>query len=244
MPYRKEEFINDGIYHIVLRGIDDNLLFKNVDDYYRGIFSIYEFNNLKPITIQEQRRARISLKNKYRRRASTQSDQLVDKREKLVDILAFCFMPNHIHLLLRQIQDNGIHDFMVKLGSGYGRYFNQKYQRKGYVFQNRFRSVIIKSNDQLMTVVNYINVNPVSLIEPNFKEKGIKNNSIKKVFAFLKEYKWSSFSDYMEVKNFPSVTERDLILEVMGGGKGMVGNVMDWLSYKKDSSLYSDILIE
>lgn len=244
MPYRKEEFINNEVYHVILRSIDDNVLFKNVDDYYRGIFSIYEFNNSKPTTIQERRKARISFKKIDGRRASIQADCLVDKREKLVDVLVFCFMPNHIHLLLRQIKNNGLHDFMVKLGSGYGRYFNQKYQRKGYVFQNRFRSVIINDNNQLMTVANYIHLNPVSLIEPNFKVQGIKNNSVEEVVNFLKGYKWSSFLDYIGIKNFPSVTERNFLLEVMGGEEGIMNNAIDWLSHKKELSGQEDILIE
>ena len=62
MPYRKQQFVNDEIYHIVLRGIDDNLLFKDIDDYYRGIFSIYEFNTITPIQIRERRRERIKIK--------------------------------------------------------------------------------------------------------------------------------------------------------------------------------------
>ncbi len=246
MPYRKEEFINDGIYHTILRGIDNNLIFKDTDDYYRGIFSIYEFNNSQPTTIQEKRRERSRYKkNIDRRRTSIESSDFVDRRDRLVDILTFCFMPNHIHLLLKQIKTEGLRNFMIKLGSGYGRYFNQKYERKGYVFQNRFRSVPIKDDNQLMTVVNYIHLNPVSIIEPNFKEKGIKNHSVQEVMNFLKtDYRWSGYLDYIGIKNFPSVTERDFLLELMGGQDGLIKNITDWISHKKDLSQFGDILLE
>ena len=70
MPYRREQFINDEIYHIVLRAIDDNLIFKDDDDYYRGIFSIYEFNTTKPITIRERRKIREQFKKANRERVS------------------------------------------------------------------------------------------------------------------------------------------------------------------------------
>ena len=118
MPYRKEQFINEEIYHIVIRGIDENLIFKNIDDYYRGIFSIYEFNTIKQVTIRERR----SIRAKIKAEMKTNRDPIsvTDSREKLVEILCFCFMPNHMHLLLRQIKDNGISKFMAKFGIGYG----------------------------------------------------------------------------------------------------------------------------
>jgi len=64
MPYRKEQFVNNEIYHTILRGINDEMLFKDIDDYYRGIFSIYEFNNANPIEIRKRRQARRKEKQK------------------------------------------------------------------------------------------------------------------------------------------------------------------------------------
>jgi len=247
MPYREIQFANNEVYHLILRSIDDILLFKDLNDYYRGIFSIYEFNDSKPVTIQRKREARNRFKKlvntESRGRPTSTAFEFLDERDKLVDIFAFCFMPNHIHLLLRQSQDDGIHKFMVKLGSGYGRYFNQKNQRKGYVFQNRFQSIHIKDDNQLIIATNYIHANPISLIEPNFKEQGIKKYSAKEVFNFLKtDYKWSSFPDYIGVKNFSSVTERDFILDLIGGEKSLEKNIMDWILYKRQLAIYEDIL--
>lgn len=244
MPYRKEQFINDEIYHIVLRAIDDNILFKNTNDYYRGIFSIYEFNTSKSITIQERRKARNNFKKRNSRQNFNYGIEFIDTRNKLVEILVFCFMPNHIHLLLKQIQDNGITKFMSKVGTGYAGYFNRKYQRKGHVFQNRFRSVAIKNDNQLITVANYIHANPISLIEPNFKEQGVKNHSVDEVIEFLKKYRWSSFLDYVGIDNFPSVTEREFLLKIIGGSKGAMNNMTNWVSYKKELSLSANMLLE
>ena len=249
MPRRKIEFSNNEIYHIILRGIDGNTIFKDINDYYRGIFSIYEFNDSKPTTIQKRREERNRVKKLITKEAggrptSTHESNYIDKRDMLVDILAFCFMPNHLHLLLKQRKENGIHAFMVKLGSGYGRYFNQRNRRKGYVFQNRFQTIPIKDDNQLMTVVNYIHANPISLIEPNFKAQGIKNHSAVEVINFLKkEYRWSSFPDYVGNKNFPSVTERRFILNVMSQEKGVRDNLMDWVLYKKEFSTYESLFL-
>lgn len=241
MPYRKQEFANEEIYHIILRGLGDDLIFKDLNDYYRGIFSVYEFNNSKPVSIKYRRETRNRLKKAIRGRAS---DNLVeeDNRDKLVEALVFCFMPNHIHLLVRQLKDDGIIKFMRKFGTGYAGYLNRKYQRKGYVFQNRFRSVHIEDNDQLGIVFNYIHVNPISLIEPGWKEKGIKNP--KKVLEFLEDYKWSSYQDYIGKKNFPSVTNRDFLLDFLGGNNGCKLVTEDWVKYKEELIKLQNILLE
>ena len=84
----------------------------------------------------------------------------------LVKILAFCFMPNHIHLLVRQIKNNGITQFMRKFGAGYAAYFNKRYDRRGHLFQGRFKAVHIKNNEQLKTIFVYIYTNSISLVDP------------------------------------------------------------------------------
>lgn len=239
MPYRKEQFEDGQVYHIISRAIDDNLIFKDINDYYRGIFSIYEFNNDNPVTIQKKRQAR-----KSRGRASTNSEEFVDERDKLVEVLAFCFMPNHIHLLLRQSRDGGISRFMAKLGSGYARYFNQRHQRKGYVFQNRFKSVHIKNDGQVVVVASYIFTNPVALIEPGWKENGIRKHSVKEVIKFLEDYKWSSYQDYIGIKNFPSVTNREFVLGVINGEAGCKDAVQNWIEYKKEVGQHESLLLE
>jgi len=95
MPRRKEQFVNGEIYHIVVKGVNGNEIFKDIDDHYRGIFSIYEFNNTKPVVIFKRRQKIKAFKNRFQKfsrgRAST---DFPDERDPLVEILAFCFMPN------------------------------------------------------------------------------------------------------------------------------------------------------
>lgn len=245
MPYRKQLFINDGIYHVVVRGIDDNLIFKHINDYYRGIFSIYEFNTTKPVVIRERREARAKIKkllNEVNRDEANRDPISVDSRDKLVEVMTFCFMPNHLHLLLKQLKDNGITKFMAKLGIGYGGYFNRKYGRKGYVFQNRFVAIPIKTDEQLKMVFVYIHTNPISLIEPKWKERGIRNPE--KAVKFLEGYKWSSYQDYIGKKNFSSVTEREFMLETMGGEQGCKESVENWVKYKGEIRKFPELALE
>lgn len=248
MPKRKEEFVTGEIYHLTLRALDDNLIFKDVSDYFRGIFSIYEFNNLNSVTIQARRKARSSFKKSLtkadRLPMSIQLPEFVDGREKIIEILAFCFMPNHVHLLVKQIKDGGISKFMQKTGIGLSKYFNGKYERKGHVFQDAFGAVHIENDNQFMAVVSYIFTNPIALIEPGWKEFGIKKHSAVEVFKFLEEYKWSSFQDCIEIKNFPSVTEREFLLKMMGGVGGLKQVVRDWIEHKKNVAKYADLFLE
>lgn len=243
MPYRAVQFANDEVYHTIFRGIDNMLLFKDLDDHFRALFSIYEFNDRNPATIQKRRKARQAFKKAVSRGPTSTQLEFVDERGRLVDVLAFCLMPNHIHLLLKQIEDEGVQKFMVKIGSGFGGYFNRKYQRKGYVFQNRFQAVHVKDDRQLLVAANYIHANPISLIEPNFKEMGIRSHSPEQVMEFLKTgHRWSSFPDYTGLKNFPSVTERSFITEMMGGQAGPENNLMDWILHKKELAEYEKML--
>ena len=241
MPYRRQQLVNNEIYHIVLRRIGDDLLFKDIDDYYRGIFSIYEFNTIQPVEIKQRRKVRAKIK------ASGDPLSVVDTRDPLVETLLFCLMPNHIHLLLRQVKENGITKYMNKFGAGYPTYFKQKYKLrdikyKGYFFQRRFESVHIKTDDQLKIVFVYIHTNPISLIEPNWKEKGVKNPD--KVIEFLKHYKWSSYLDYIGKKNFPSVTSREFLSKIIGGEKNCRKFVENWVKYKGKIEEFTELSLE
>jgi len=223
MPTKRPQLISGQIYHVILRGVGDQRIFKNINDYYRGVFSFYEFNTTKPIEINTQRRKREIIK--------TSGEKFIDSRDYLGEILAFCLMPNHIHLLIRQIKKDGITDFMRKCGTGYATYFNQKYKRKGHLFQGRFQAVTIKDDEQLRNIFVYIHTNPISLIEPKWKEKGIKNP--KRAIKFLENYKWSSYSDYLGKNNFPSVTERKFLLKFLGKENGCKKFVDDWVRYNR-----------
>lgn len=211
----------------------DSLMFKSTDDRYRFIFSLYEFNTTNLIEIRKRREER-------KKEKASECLTPADVRDKVVEILAFCFMPNHVHLLLKQSQSNGISYFMKKVGGGYANYFNKKYQRKGHLF-SKFKAVHIKDDKQLKNVFAYIHCNPISLMEAKWKEKGVSNP--KKVIKFLENYKWSSYRDYIGVENFTSLTSRNFFHELLGGVSGCRLAVEDWVRYKNYVyQSYKDIL--
>src|SRR3989344_4073703 len=119
MPRQKVDLVNGEIYHICYRAVGDALIFLNQDDHYRGIFSLYEFNNTNPIEIWVRRKQRKAEKKLVMGSPTPHHSEVVMTRDNFVEVLAFCFMPNHIHLLLRQVKDGGISQFMRKVGGGY-----------------------------------------------------------------------------------------------------------------------------
>ena len=131
------------------------------------------------------------------------------KQKPLVRILADCLMPNHFHLLINEIREEGISKFMHKFGIGYTGYFNRKYKRVGPLFQGAFKAALINSEEYLKYLLVYINIlNPGELIEPNLKENGIKN--VEKIMRFAEQYQWSTNLEYLNKRN-SIIIEKDLL---------------------------------
>ena len=243
MSYIRPALVNDEIYHVVSRAVGDTVVFVDESDFYRGIFSIYEFNNSNPVEIWKKRLARSRFKRhqKLIEEGGCPTSPQLDVREKLVEVLAFSFMPNHLHLIVKQLKNNGISEFMKKVNGGFAKYFNEKYKMQGHLF-NKFRAVHIKDDNQLKTTFVYVHTNLISLVEPGWKERGIKNQN--KVMKFLENNKRHSYADYLGGKAFPSVTQRDFLLSVMGDAKGCKTFVDAWINQKKELKDWSEIYLE
>lgn len=244
MPIKRPPLVTGEIYHVVIRAVEGLNLFRDKQDYWRMIRNLYEFNDEKPVISTLRVR-----EHKAKKAGKVTGNVLVSlrdrRREVLVEILAFCLMPNHIHLLIRQIRDGGVSKLMRKIGAGYSAYYNQKYKRSGHVFGGRYRIVHITNDNQLKAVFVYIHTNPVAIICPHWKEEGIKIKDLGKVTKFLEEeYRWSSYPDYLKNKNFPSLTTREWLIQEMGGIKGCQKFINDWLQAKKELADLDKIAIE
>lgn len=83
-------------------------------------------------------------------------------KEKLASIVAYCLMPTHIHLVLKQLKENGISIFMSHVLNSYTRYFNIKHDRKGPLWESKFKNVLVKTDGQLLHLTRYVHLNPVT----------------------------------------------------------------------------------
>jgi putative transposase len=136
-------------------------------------------------------------------------------------------MPNHYHLLLTPRVEGGVTKFMQKLNMGYAKYFNQKYERVGALFQGRFKSVPVVHEAHFLHLPFYIHFNPLDLFLPSWRERKIKD--YQSALDFLGSYRWSSHLDYFGKKNFPSVTNRELLLDFFEGIEGYQKRTKEWL---------------
>jgi putative transposase len=100
-----------------------------------------------------------------------------------INILAYCVMPNHFHLLIRQRTNGGVVRFMSDVINSITRYFNTLTLRKGPIFLTQFRSKHIYSNDQLQYISRYIHLNPLAAnLTRSFEETSLYR------FSSLREY--------------------------------------------------------
>jgi putative transposase len=215
MSSKRPQFENNEFYHVYNRGVEKRNIFMEISDYYRFTSSLYELNDKNLVLMSEKNRDFTPNGNE-------------PSKKLLVKIIAFCLMPNHYHLILRQLVDGGISLFMKKLSNSYTGYFNEKYKRKGIgaLFQGTFKAIHVENDKQLISLINYIFTNPIKLIEKDWKEKGVKNED--EIIRFLKSYKWSSFLDCIEVENFPLITDSNFIIDLFGGSDEVKESVRSW----------------
>lgn len=230
----REKIITGNIYHALNRGVDKRNIFMDEADRFRFVHDLFEFNNIEAIN---------NLTYYFNNNPKVIARPYIERkpRKLLVEILAFTIMPNHYHLILRPLFDNGITLFMKRLNMGYARYFNEKYERNGALFQGRYKSIAVTNEAHFIHLPYYIHLNPLDLIAPEWRKRELKN--YKKAVEFLKSYRWSSHLDYLGIKNFPSVTSREFLLEFFGGTKEYQRKTEDWLK-NLDLENIKDISLE
>lgn len=218
---RKFKFATDEFYHVYNRGNNKSVIFVSDADRKRFQKLLYVCNNTKPVVFK-----------------TIQGHPLdkIKRDETLVDIGAYCLMPNHFHLLLREKIDGGISQFVEKLSTGYSMYFNKKCERTGKLFEGRFRATHVDTDEYLKYLFAYIHLNPVKIIDPKWKENGIQNREIAK--KYLEGYAYSSHADYLgTVRQEGKILERDAFPEYFSEAKDFEGFIDDWLDYSIHETL-------
>ena len=213
---RKFQFSIGEFYHLYNRGSNKMPIFPEVFDKKRFIKLLFVCNSHKPVILK-----------------SIQGLSLdeIDRGETLVDIGAYCLMPNHFHLLIKEKAENGISEFVKKVATGYSMYFNKKYERTGSLFEGAFKATHADSDEYLKYLFAYIHLNPIKLIDPEWKESGIKDKD--KTNSFLREYVFSSYVDYVKTERMESaILNKKVFPEYFSTAKDFNNMISDWLSFK------------
>jgi len=199
-------------FHLIGRGVEKRNVVLDDSDRLRFLHDLYAFNNLHPV----------------------ENYELPGRREErfhrtlLVHIHAFCLMLNHYHLLVSEIIENGIPLFMQKLNMGYTKYFNERYERSGALWQGKYRKVHIVRDAHFLYVPFYIHLNPLDYVMPEWREGRV--HDVSAAFKHLESYRWSSHLDYAGMKNFPSITHRNELQEFLGKRSAYEKTIIEILS--------------
>ena len=215
-------FSSNEYYHIYNRGADKRVIFNEDRDYLRFLVLLYICNSDNKVQIRSGFKDKMQLYFEHDR-----GDQ------QLVDICCYCLMPNHFHLLLKERVEGGIPIFMKKLLTAYSMYFNKKYERTGKLFENCYKAEHANTDNYLKYLFSYIHLNPVKLIDPAWKENGVKdfNDS----YNFLQKYEYSSYQDYLNVDRVQKVIINIKALPEYFVDKSAVENdIFDWLDFRND----------
>lgn len=218
---RKIVFSANEFYHLLNRGTDKRKIFLEHKDYLRFIILLFVCNGSKPVNLRDQ----------FPKGLSFGDVVSIDKGETLLDIGAYCLMPNHFHLFVRGKTEKGISKFAEKLLTGYSMYFNKKYGRTGRLFEGTFKASHVNGDQYLKYLFAYIHLNPIKLINPEWREKGIVN--IEKSKKFLEKYSYSSYFDYIgKDREEKIILEKGAFPEYFSNIKDFTDFMDIWLSTK------------
>lgn len=224
MPLRITILATGEVYHVLNRGVNHQPIFIDKRDYQRALEILFFYQFVKPPVRFSfcNRLSIIERENMLR--------EMQQKYQKLVDIISFCFMPNHFHILLRQSVENGTSKFLANFQNSFTRYLNVRLGRSGHLFQGQFKAVRITNDEQLLHTSRYIHINPYT----SYVVKKIED---------LKTYPWSSLSEYLEEKR-KKFCETQIILSHFSSRKKYFHFILDQKDYQRTLEQIKHLLLE
>ena len=210
-------FSQDEFYHLYNRGTEKRIIFSAKADYERFIALLYLCNDTQNVHLND-------------RPSSNLAERLLLERvSPLLNIGAYCLMPNHFHLIVQERGDNGISRFMQKIITGYTMYFNKRYERTGALFQGKSKATHANQDEYLKYLISYIHLNPIKIIDSQWKEEGIKDK--KRAENFLDQYLYSSYLDYCgKTRPERKVINKDVLPQYFSSVNNFKTTTRDWLT--------------
>lgn len=170
-----KKYHKNSFYHVYNRGIDKRDIFKDAKDY-KYLLGLIE-NKLSPV--------------KYKLDKITGEIYTTPNLKYMgnkIEIYAYCLMPNHFHLLLRQLETKPMIHFMQSICTSYAMHYKFRYEISGRVFQSTYKARELKSERQVNKIIDYIHSNPEKITK-------------------ISQYPWSSYKAYVGRKNVEWLTK-------------------------------------
>lgn len=206
MSQRKQNISIGEYYHLYNRGTDKRIIFTCEADYSHFLYLMYICNTNKSIELR-------NVKENF------------ERGDTIIDIGAYCLMPNHFHILAKEKIEYGISKYMLKILTAYTMYFNKKYNRTGKLYEGVFKSKHADKDEYLKYLYSYIHLNPLKLIDKNWKDNGYNPRALK----FILDYKYSSFREYMT--DNPYITNPKEFPKYFSNIHEHKKEIFSWLNY-------------
>lgn len=219
MSIRKISFIEGEYYHIYNRGNSKQKIFHDYKDYNYFMGLLYACNSV----------------NNYRLYGLGKNDLPYDfeRGQVIVNIGAYVLMPNHFHILITPVNLDGISKFIQKVSTAYAMYYNKKYNRVGGLFEGKFKSEHVNEDKYLKYLFSYIHLNPIKLIQKDWKEVGLRNK--KEALEYLNSYQYSSFIDWIGKERIQnSILDTVAFPKYFPSEKSFWSEILEWLEYHKN----------
>ncbi|MEX2028231.1 MAG: transposase [Candidatus Curtissbacteria bacterium] len=209
--YSVKNYVENGVYHVYNRGVEKRKIFEDDQDY--KVFLHY----LKRYLTDEDDEVRPRWKKELSQRVS---------------LLAYCLMENHFHLLVKQTTKDAVTIFMRCMSNAYTKYFNEKYDRIGPLFQGKFKAVLVDNDDYLLHLTRYIHLNPLG-------HKGLTRSDL----AILENYLYSSYHDYLDKRNTLWL-HRETVLEYFQSSRTLGTKYSSYKNFVEDFAVDPKIYLE
>jgi putative transposase len=191
---RKCKLVKGQIYHIFSKSIAKFEIFNTKQDYRRMLYLLNYFQLKQP---PEKFSNFFRLDKVSKQGFLPYFSQISKNKKKIIQIIAYCLMPTHIHLILKQLTQFGISKYISNVLNSYSRYFNIKYHRKGPLWEKRFQSILVNNDEQLLHLTRYLHLNPTSAHLINKPQN----------------WEFSSYKEYLG-RSSPTICQYDNLLEI------------------------------
>lgn len=196
----------DSYAHVYNRGVKKMPIFRRRGDLQRLLFNLYYFNHANRMPENWKRELEIAGNP-----AHVQWPDIWEEREPVISILAFSIMPNHLHLMIKEIVEGGTSKFMHRVSMAYSKFINEKYEESGSLFQGAFKSRLIEDDNDFRNLAVYIMVkNPFELY-PGGLKRAIQN--FDDAYERVSVDPFSSLGTYAGTQVSPIIT-KDLLGEL------------------------------
>jgi putative transposase len=209
-------YIKNGYYHLYNRGVEKRNIFLDEQDYKVFLHFLKRYLTPPPDSPNQVRPGWRS-----------------DLHDKLI-LIAYCLMPNHFHLMVKQSTEEAIAEFMRALLNSYIRYFNEKYERLGTLFQGRYKGVLIESEPYLLHLTRYIHLNPLELFSLKDVTLGQVRPGDRSDLIFLRNYPYSSYGEYLGMRKTAWIRKEEILSFFKTAQKTSLRDCLSYQSFVED----------